>query len=526
MRSRIFAVLAALSLLASWAMPVNGGWCAGQPAAVAAFNGWHPCDDAPHIQGYFVNGVQVGAWNGKTHIWRTYDEATDRWGPPERAPWNKAKPCVESCPCDCCGDDCHCVDGKPCGCDSCTCIIAEVQNPKMALDVPAECREWYRNPDGSCVQCAVGLCGLDQNVPEASTLLWDTEYGPAERGGSNASRVAEYAKRRGIRCYNVTGSNTWDWMKWACLTGRGCAIGAGSVHFQTLVGYDPETKSWYVNNNNSPQKIDKYSDDQLRRLHLASGQWLVVLDYPPHPERPLYQKWWKAGEGFGAPPEVERDAILRLGDMVQHITPDISDDNGDFVEAMAPPADDSGKWFISLVTAQSCAPCAKLKRDWAGNDDLRSFAKPDDAKNSWAHFTIYDKDDESQAWRFRGVTITAYPTLIIQPPRSGAYGDSRTVVWQHTGYDGNPRKLAQSMSTAIKRYVQALPKKGTAQYRPPFKPPPKPAPVTPPDLPSPAPVVPNIPPDVPPAPPSEEFPVWALVAGVLILAGAVKGQIA
>jgi hypothetical protein len=26
--------------------------------------------------------------------------------------------------------------------------------------------------------------------------------------------------------------------------------------------------------------------------HLASGQWVVILDYPPHPERPQYYQWW------------------------------------------------------------------------------------------------------------------------------------------------------------------------------------------------------------------------------------------
>ena len=45
---------------------------------------------------------------------------------------------------------------------------------------------------------------------------------------------------RGIRAFNVTGSNTWDWMKWAAETGRGAAIGAGTAHFQTLMGYDAD----------------------------------------------------------------------------------------------------------------------------------------------------------------------------------------------------------------------------------------------------------------------------------------------
>lgn len=168
----------------------------------------------------------------------------------------------------------------------------ECPDPRLAVDLPEEIRGWYRNPDGSCVQCSIGMCGVDQNCPQAATLLWDTQYGPKERGGSWPERVGRYAAKRGIRIWNITGRETWDWMKWACATGRGAAIGAGGNHFQTLFGHDPKSNTWWVCNNNSTRKIDEYSDDGFRRLHLASGQWVVVLDYPPHPARPEYRKWW------------------------------------------------------------------------------------------------------------------------------------------------------------------------------------------------------------------------------------------
>jgi len=162
----------------------------------------------------------------------------------------------------------------------------------MAVDLPSAIRNWSLNKDGSCVQCSISMCGVDQNVPAAATLLWETEYGRAERGGSGPSRVAGYCERRGIRAYNVTGQSTFDWMKWATSTGRGAAIGAGTNHFQTLMGYDPRQGKWYVCNNNSPERIDTYDEAGFRRLHLASGQWVVILDYPPHPVRPRYVRWW------------------------------------------------------------------------------------------------------------------------------------------------------------------------------------------------------------------------------------------
>ena len=168
----------------------------------------------------------------------------------------------------------------------------ECPDPRLAADLPREIRTWFRNPDGSCVQCSIGMCGVDQNVPAAATLLWDTPYGSRERGGSGPSRVAAYCERREIRAFNITGTSTWDWMKWAAATGRPAAIGAGSAHFQTLMGYDPSSGTWYVCNNNSPARIDQYDEASFRRLHLASGQWVVILDYPPHPERARYARWW------------------------------------------------------------------------------------------------------------------------------------------------------------------------------------------------------------------------------------------
>lgn len=161
----------------------------------------------------------------------------------------------------------------------------------MAL--PSEQRQWYRNPDGSCVQCSIGMCGVWQNIPQAYTLLWDTTYGPAVRGGSNPSRVEAYADRRNIPIYNVTGRPTFEWMKWAAKTGRFAAIGAGTAHFQTLYAYDPDRQEWYVCNNNSPRTIDAYTQPQFERLHLASGQWIVILDAPPAAPPPKYINWWK-----------------------------------------------------------------------------------------------------------------------------------------------------------------------------------------------------------------------------------------
>jgi len=162
-----------------------------------------------------------------------------------------------------------------------------------ALELPTFVRAWCANPDGSCVQCSIGMCGFNQNVPEAYTLLWDSEYGKKVRGGSGPSRVESYANARKIPVYNVTGTNTWEWMRWAARTRRMAAIGAGRVHFQTLYGWDPVTNRWFVCNNNSTSKVDAYTWGEFQRLHLSSGQWIVVIDKPPTAPVPEYAAWWR-----------------------------------------------------------------------------------------------------------------------------------------------------------------------------------------------------------------------------------------
>lgn len=163
------------------------------------------------------------------------------------------------------------------------------------LEFPEEVRVCFRNPDGSCVQCSIGMVGVWQNCPEATYLLWNTEeYGNAVRGGSNPSRVEAYCDARKIAAWNITGrDSTFKWLEWCGRTGRMAAIGAAPVHFQTFVWYDPQKDRWYVCNNNSPKKIDEYTPAGFRQLHLSSGAWIVVLKSPPPAAYPEFVAWWQ-----------------------------------------------------------------------------------------------------------------------------------------------------------------------------------------------------------------------------------------
>lgn len=226
-------------------------------------------------------------------------------------------------------------------------------------------------------------------------------------------------------------------------------------------------------------------------------------------------------------PEVDQAEVLRLGDMVQVVGDGLraSPDTDAYVAAMRPPASDADKWFISVLSMKGCAGCEKLKRDWATDPWLLALANPADPKQSWSHYTVYDKDDQSQAFRFENIKVTAYPTILVQPPRSGRYGEASTVVFQKV-YGGDPEALARDITQAIRQYVSKLQpapvrggEHGQVGVDPPWQPVPKVDPWQPqpqPNQPFP-PFDPTIPPQPPAPTPAPAFP-WSSVLS-LVLAG-------
>lgn len=209
------------------------------------------------------------------------------------------------------------------------------------------------------------------------------------------------------------------------------------------------------------------------------------------------------------PPEVDQAEVMRLGDLVQSVGDNVRASSADaFVTAMGPPASDADKWFISVLSMKGCAGCEKLKKDWATNPWLLALANPTDPKQSWSHYQVYDKDDRSQAFRFENIKVTAYPTILIQPPRSGRYGEPATVVYQGV-YGGDPEKLSRGITAAIRQYISKLQTPPTPAHSgatgqvaadPPWQPTPRVDPWQP--QPQPSPQFPVFDPTIPPQPPA------------------------
>lgn len=168
--------------------------------------------------------------------------------------------------------------------------------PMMTL--PKETLTWFYNPDGSCVQCSNSMVGAYYCDFNQATLLFSSEYGSPERGGSGPDRVARYCRARGIEIYNVTGRDFEDikpYIDWSLKTGRFAAIGYFGQHFQTLYGKDFGKNLYYVQNNwngtfDAPYE---HSEATFKRNLEASGAWMVIPKRPPPAPEPIYSQWWK-----------------------------------------------------------------------------------------------------------------------------------------------------------------------------------------------------------------------------------------
>lgn len=165
-------------------------------------------------------------------------------------------------------------------------------------------------------------------------------------------------------------------------------------------------------------------------------------------------------------PEIAEKEIGRRGNMVQEIGTIKASETDVIADALAPPADDSDKWFVCVVTMDACKPCEHLKHDFETNPILKSWVDVKDPAKSPCHYQIRRIEDETQKDWLAGIKdqigkdVNGFPVVVIQPPRNGQYGPNYAVVKLIHGYDGNAEKLTQKMRDGITTYVQSLNKKG------------------------------------------------------------------
>jgi hypothetical protein len=173
------------------------------------------------------------------------------------------------------------------------------------------------------------------------------------------------------------------------------------------------------------------------------------------PPRELYAGGTKAAEDVDVSWKA-KDEIARRGPMVERINGFEADsDQAYFVEAIAPPADDSNKWNLTLVTTKNCSHCERLRGDFDQAPALAPWVNTKDYTKSWAHYQVVQIDDKSQSWRWKDFKPKSFPTLILQPPFDQSWGDPHTIVMLVEGYE-TPEKLAQKMRAAIDQYAKKV----------------------------------------------------------------------
>lgn len=163
------------------------------------------------------------------------------------------------------------------------------------------------------------------------------------------------------------------------------------------------------------------------------------------------------------PPQAEHE-ILRRGEMVQETGSVQSDESNVISEALAPPEDDSDKWYVTLITGKNCKPCERLKYDLQHSTDLKAWVNVESPKDSHVHYQSRSMDDPTQAvWmaslRAR-LEAHGVPAIVIQPPRNGMYGEAKTVVGMIHGYNGNPKELVNLLHDKVVAYVKTMHRKG------------------------------------------------------------------
>lgn len=155
-----------------------------------------------------------------------------------------------------------------------------------------------------------------------------------------------------------------------------------------------------------------------------------------------------------------RGEIARRGAMVEYV--DGYGGESPIGDVMQLPADDSGKWVLTLVTTKGCAYCDKLRADFETSAALKSWVDTTDHKKSWAHWQIVQIEDKSQEWRWKNFRPTRFPTLLVQPPPDRSWGDPHVVVFRQEGYDGRPEKLDASLRKTISAYALKVNKQHAA----------------------------------------------------------------
>ena len=146
-----------------------------------------------------------------------------------------------------------------------------------------------------------------------------------------------------------------------------------------------------------------------------------------------------------------RDEIARRGPLVERIDGFHGAADSPLGDVLSPPADDSHKFYITLVLERGNKACDQLR--WDFENKLRGWANPRDYQKSWSHFQVVQIEDKTQDWRWANYRPKKFPTIIVQPPFNESWGDPHTVIFSQEGYS-QPEDLDKKMRAAFMQFAK------------------------------------------------------------------------
>lgn len=169
-------------------------------------------------------------------------------------------------------------------------------------------------------------------------------------------------------------------------------------------------------------------------------------------------------------PETAHLEVLRRGTSVEPMGVIQAGPEAAIVQAVAPPEDDSDRWWFSVITAGAsddakARAASKLLTDDIATLKFKQWVKPEDVDNSWAHYQERRIDDPLQRdWLAplkARIDIVGLPCIVIQPPRNEEFGKNSTVVALIGSYDGNADKINLLIEERVKAYTAKHAAQGT-----------------------------------------------------------------
>jgi hypothetical protein len=155
-------------------------------------------------------------------------------------------------------------------------------------------------------------------------------------------------------------------------------------------------------------------------------------------------------------PDVAKYEIERRGNMVE-LTGTVR--SGLMAAALAPPEDDSAKWFLTIVYKPGDPDSQQVLTMLETSPEAKAWVDVHSSSASVTHYQKRSVDDITQRDWMKGVQkqIDKYglPMLVLQPPRNKKFGDPATIVKAIHGVVTG-KQLSEKLRNGIVDYIKAI----------------------------------------------------------------------